>query len=325
MPSILVTGGAGYIGSNMVRALLNQGYTVVVLDDLSSGHRDMVMGGTFIEGSISAGQLLDELFGSHNIDAVVHFAGFIEVGRSVTDPLAFYINNVAGTLSLLAAMRRNYVSRIIFSSTAAVYGNPNAIPIMESSPIIPVNPYGHSKAQIEQVLRDLDAADGLRSVCLRYFNASGADPHGDLGERHDPETHLIPLALAAMAGRRPPLKLFGDDYPTPDGTCVRDYVHVCDLVEAHVVALRYLLGGGQSLTLNVGGGIGHSVQEVLRTVERVCGAPVPVEMAPRRAGDPPALIAAIGAIEATLEWRPSRSDIGMIIEDAWRFHSDRWK
>ena len=254
MASVLVTGGAGYIGSHMVKALLEAGYRVVTLDDLSGGYRDAVVGGDFLQGDIGDTALVRELLGRYQVSAVMHFASFIQVGESVTNPAKYYDNNVARTVRLLGAMQRCGVLKFIFSSSAAVYGEPLQVPIPETHPLVPVNPYGRSKLMVEQMLADFDRAYSLRSVSLRYFNAAGADPAASLGERHEPETHLIPLVLKAASGSLPDIKVFGRDYDTPDGTCVRDYVHIADLCQAHLLALERLLDGGTTVTCNLGNG-----------------------------------------------------------------------
>ncbi|HEX8963120.1 MAG TPA: UDP-glucose 4-epimerase GalE [Rhodocyclaceae bacterium] len=318
-PNILVVGGAGYIGSHMVKLLRQSGFGVVVVDDLSGGHRDAVLDARLVVGSMADGRLLAELFARHRFAAVMHFASFIQVGESMNDPAKYYANNLAATLTLLDAMRTAGVARFIFSSTAAVYGEPDHVPIGEDHAKRPINPYGRSKWMVEQVLEDFDRAYGLKSVCLRYFNAAGADPEGELGERHLPETHLIPLVLQAAAGRGPAVSVFGSDYDTPDGTCIRDYIHVCDLCDAHLLALRHLLDGGASARLNLGNGAGFSVMEVVETVRRVTGRPVAISREPRRAGDPPRLVANAALARELLGWRPRRADLDTIVADAWRW------
>ena len=278
MAKLLVTGGAGYIGSHTCRALAEAGHEVVVLDDLSAGHRAAVddQTHTLVIGDVGDADLVNRVFAKHGpIDGVLHFAGFIEVGRSVRDPLAFYDTNLIAATQLVEAAVRNGVKAFVFSSTAAVYGMPSSVPIREDSPIAPINPYGHSKAMLEQILADVEHAHGMPWLALRYFNACGAHPDSDLGEDHEPETHLIPLALAAVAERRDPLVLFGTDYATPDGTCVRDYIHVVDLAEAHVMAVEGLLAGHPSGAYNLGTGKGNSNREILDAVARVVGRPVP--------------------------------------------------
>lgn len=319
---ILVAGGAGYIGSHMVKLLRSSGHAVLVLDNLSTGYEDALLGAPFVKGSIGDAALLNELFTRHTVDAVVNFASLIAVGESVKKPDAYYRNNVAETIVLLESMVKHNVSRFLFSSTAAVYGHPDQIPVQESAVKNPMSPYGRSKWMIEQVLQDLDSAHGLRSVALRYFNAAGADPDGELGERHVPETHLIPLALQVASGRKKYLEVFGDDYPTTDGTCVRDYIHVTDLCEAHLLALNHLLAGGSSKAFNLGNGQGFSVHEVIETARRVTGRPIDFKVAPRRAGDPPALVASSKLIQKELGWIPKRPGLDTIIEDAWKFEQN---
>ena len=287
----LVVGGAGYIGSHMVKHLLRADHDVVVADNFSTGHRRALMGAKLVEMDIADGQALDALFAQHRFDAVFHFASFIQVGESVTEPAKYYQNNLAATLTLLQAMVRAQIKHFIFSSTAAVYGDPQYIPIDEQHPKAAINPYGRSKWMVEQMLEDFDRAYGLKSVCLRYFNAAGADPEGQLGERHEPETHLLPLILQAASGRRASITVFGRDYDTPDGTCIRDYVHVADLVAAHALAVDYLLAGGTSTAFNLGNGQGFSVQQVIDTARGVTGREISISEAPRRAGDPPRLVA----------------------------------
>lgn len=314
---VLVVGGAGYIGSHMVKRLLQGNYAVTTLDDFSTGHRDAIVGGTLIEGNLSDVNLLDRMFAGNRFDAVMHFASFIQVGESVSQPAKYYNNNLVNTINLLDAMTRHGVNRFVFSSTAAIFGEPQYVPIDEKHPVAPINPYGCSKAMVEQVLRDYDKAYGLKSVCLRYFNACGADPDGELGERHDPETHLIPLALQAVSGRRGPLTVFGRDYETPDGTCIRDYVHVADLCEAHVKALDRLNSGGASAAFNLGNGEGFSVDEVIKAVGRVTGIPVAVNEGSRRAGDPARLVADSALARQQLGWKPQYGNLDTIISHAW--------
>lgn len=319
MKDILVIGGAGYIGSHMVKLLLRSGYRVIVLDDLSGGFRDAVPDGLLVEGSIADAALLQRLFAQTRFAAVMHFASFIQVGESMVDPAKYYANNVAATLVLLDAMRRVGVDKFIFSSTAAIYGDPEYSPIDEQHPKQPINPYGRSKWMIEQILDDYGSAYGFRSVCLRYFNAAGADPDGALGERHQPETHLVPLILQAASGRRTAISVFGSDYDTPDGTCIRDYIHVSDLCAAHLLALRHLLDGKDNLRLNLGNGQGFSVNEVIAAVRRVTGRDFAVKQEPRRAGDPPRLVADARQAKAMLGWQPRFAELDHIIADAWRW------
>lgn len=321
--TLLVIGGCGYIGSHMVKHLLGAGYRVVVLDDLSTGFAESLLGGELVKGDFGERAVLDRLFGQYAFDGVLHFASLIQVGESVLDPARYYQCNVMKTLVLLEAMKDHRINHLIFSSSAAVFGEPERVPIDETLPRQPINPYGMSKHMVEVMLRDFDRAYGLRSVALRYFNAAGADPEGRMGERHDPETHLIPLALQAVAGRRPALKVFGRDYPTPDGTCIRDYVHVDDLADAHGLALAYLWQDGATAAFNLGNGAGFSVQEVLDAVERVAGRPVPVESAPRREGDPARLVADAGLAGRVLGWRPRYGDLDTIVRHAWQWEQRR--
>jgi|GEM_PF-45512 len=320
---LLVIGGCGYIGSHMVKCLLDAGHEVVVLDDLSTGHRDALLGGKLVVGDCGDGVLLDQLFPAHRFAGVLHFASSIQVGESVLDPAKYYQNNVAKTLTLLTKMKEHNVGPLIFSSTAAVFGEPVRIPIDETHPRQPINPYGMSKYMVEAVLADFDRAYGLRSVALRYFNAAGADPEARIGERHDPETHLIPLALQAAMGRRQVLKVFGRDYPSPDGTCIRDYIHVDDLASAHLLALEYLWQGGASAAFNLGNGSGFSVQEVLDAVKRVTRFQVPSDDAPRRAGDPARLVADATRAKSILGWQPRYVDLDTIVRDAFNWEQRR--
>lgn len=321
--SILVVGGAGYIGSHMVKLLGERGCAVTTLDDLSSGHRDAVLTGDLVQGDMADTELLRSLFARRKYDAVMHFASFIEVGESVREPAKYYRNNVANTLTLLSAMREAGVDRFIFSSTAAIFGTPQYVPIDERHPRAPINPYGRTKNMVEDVLGDYERAYGLRSVCLRYFNAAGADPDGRLGERHEPESHLIPLALQAASGRRAGLSVYGTDYDTPDGTCIRDYVHVSDLCEAHWLALESLRAGAGSQAYNLGNGNGFSVLEVIETAKKVTGVDFAVKHEARRAGDPPRLVADSSAIKAKLGWSPRYADLDTIIAHAWAFERSR--
>ena len=321
IPHILVVGGAGYIGSHMVWLLGQRGARVTVLDNLSTGHRDAVLCGRLVEGDMADADLLGSLFGQHRFDAVMHFASCIQVGESVVDPAKYYLNNVSNTLVLLGAMRKHGVQHFVFSSTAAVFGEPLYSPIDEQHPRAPINPYGRTKWMIEQALDDYGHAYGLRSVSMRYFNAAGAHPDGLLGERHEPETHLIPLVLQAAAGRRPHITVFGFDYDTPDGTCIRDYIHVMDLAEAHWQALRYLTDGGATRAFNLGNGDGYSVQQVVDTARAVTGRPIAVQSGPRRAGDPARLVANASLARDVLRWRPRHASLQAIVQDAWRWES----
>jgi UDP-glucose-4-epimerase GalE len=321
---ILVTGGAGYIGSHTVRLLLQQGHDVTVADNLSKGYRHNVPAERLAILDIADTSALAELMRQRKIEAVIHFAAFIAVGESMRQPARYFTNNVAGSLSLLRAMVDNGVQHLVFSSTAAVYGNPAVSPIPETAAIQPVNPYGESKVMVETFLRWFDQIHHLTSVCLRYFNASGGDPEGRLGEEHEPETHLIPLLLRAVLTGQP-ITIFGNDYDTPDGTCIRDYIHVDDLAQAHILALDYLLYGGASQQFNVGTGTGHSVLEMLRVVEEVTGRPVPYVVGPRREGDPPQLVASSAKLQTTLDWKPRYTSLHTIVEHAWKFASQHAK
>ena len=313
-----MTGGAGYIGSHTVRLLLRQGHDVTVVDNLSKGYRHNVPPERLHEMDLADTKALAQLMAGTECEAVIHFAAFIAVGESMREPARYFTNNVGGSLSLLDAMVRAGVKHIVFSSTAAVYGNPHTTPILESFPIQPVNAYGESKVMVETLLRWFDEIHHLTSVCLRYFNASGADPEGRLGEEHEPETHLIPLLLRAVQTGQP-VTVFGDDYPTPDGTCIRDYIHVDDLAQAHILAVEYLIGGGISDRFNVGTGTGHTVREMIRTVEEVTGKKVPYTVGPRRDGDPPSLVAASDKLRQNLAWAPQYTDLRTIVEHAWNF------
>lgn len=319
--NILVCGGAGYVGSHMTRWLRARDVDVTVLDNLSTGHRAAVGDCRLIEADLLDPTALDRAFASERFDTVMHFCARSLVGESVLKPLDYYQNNVVGTLNLLQAMGRHGVARLVFSSTAAVFGNPVTERIDESHPKAPINPYGASKLMVERILQDAAAASGLRSVTLRYFNAAGASPDGAIGEAHDPETHLIPNVIAAVrAGGDAPLRIFGDDWPTPDGTCVRDYVHVDDLAQAHWQALTYMDRHAGAHAFNLGNGCGFSVKEVVQAVERVSGQAVPFEVAPRRAGDPAVLVAASERARAELGWRPAYTQLDDIIATAWRWH-----
>jgi UDP-glucose 4-epimerase len=318
---VLVTGGAGFIGSHMVKMLATRGYSVVTLDDLSAGFRDAVLAGEFVHGSLYDIAGLDALFSAHTFDAVIHFAGSIVVGESVRDPSKYYRNNLVATLNLLDAMRKHGVGKLIFSSTAAIFGMPQYVPIDEGHPKTPINPYGMSKWMIENVLLDYERAYGFHSVALRYFNAAGAAPDGELGERHNPETHLIPLALRAANGTLPALTVFGSDYDTPDGTCIRDYIHIVDICEAHLLALDHLARGGGSRAYNLGNGEGYSVRQVIEIVERVSGNKVPVHYGDRREGDPPRLVADSSSIRQDWGWIPRYSELEMIVAHAWRWEN----
>ena len=318
--NVLVCGGAGYIGSHMVKALATRGVAVTVLDNLSTGHREAVRWGELVEADLMDTAALDQLFGGRAFDAVMHFCARSLVGESVTAPYDYYANNVGGTLNLLQAMQRHGVGKLVFSSTAAVFGHPQRETIDEDHPTAPINPYGASKLMVERMLADAAHAYGLRSVALRYFNAAGASPAGEIGEAHTPETHLIPNVLRAALGSGPALKVFGDDYATPDGTCLRDYVHVDDLAQAHELALAYMDGHAGAHVFNLGNGNGFSVREVITAATQVSGRTIPFELAPRRAGDPAVLVAASGRARRELGWQPRYTELAPIIESAWRWH-----
>lgn len=319
MSKVLVTGGAGYIGSHACKALAASGFTPVTFDSLSGGHREAVKWGPLEEGDLLDRDRVARLFKDHEFAGVMHFAAYIAVGESVADPGKYYRNNVGGTITLLDAMVEHGVKPLVFSSTAAVYGTPEVVPIPESAPLMPINPYGRSKLTSERMIDDFAAAHGIRYAVLRYFNACGADADGETGECHEPETHLIPLALDAASGKGE-LTVFGEDYPTRDGTCVRDYINVTDLAEAHVAALQSLLDGGNSMALNLGTGHGISNREVLDAIARVTGNPVPHTVGERRPGDPAELVADPSLAEKTLGWKARNSDIDTIVETAWRWH-----
>jgi UDP-glucose-4-epimerase GalE len=319
--AVLVTGGAGYIGSHTCKALALAGCLPVTLDNLIHGHKAAVRWGPLVEGDIRDRALVEGAIREHRIEAVVHFAGYAYVGESMRDPGKYFGNNVAASLALLEAMQARGVGRFVFSSTCATYGVPESLPILEEHSQRPVSPYGESKLFVERALHWYGVAHGLRSVALRYFNAAGADPDGQIGEDHDPETHLIPLAIGAALGKRPPLQIYGADYPTPDGTAVRDYVHVTDLAEAHVRALDYLDAGGESTAFNLGTGRGCSVREVVAAVERMAGRELPRREAAPRAGDPAILVAEPGRSCKLLGWAPQHSDLDAIIATAWRWHT----
>ena len=316
---ILVTGGAGYIGSHTVRLLLARGHDVTVLDSLVYGHRQAVPADRLVVGDLADTAKLDQLLADRRTEAVVHFAAFAYVGESVKDPAKYYSNNLLNSLALLDACRRRGVQRFVFSSTCATYGNPAAVPITEDEKQLPINPYGNTKLAFERALADYAAAYPFGYCALRYFNAAGASPDGTIGEDHDPETHLIPLVFQAAMGKRPHIEIFGTDYPTPDGTCIRDYIHVDDLAEAHILALDKL-GPGVQLKYNVGVGRGFSVREVIRTAEAVSWQKVPVKEGPRRAGDPAELVADAGKIRRELGWSPKYADLRPIVETAWNWH-----
>jgi UDP-glucose-4-epimerase GalE len=321
MPAILVTGGAGYVGSHACKALAAAGYTPVVYDNLGRGHRELVRWGPLEVGDLADGARLDHVFARHRPEAVMHFAAFAYVGESVQQPALYYRNNVGGTLELVEAMRRAQVGALVFSSTCSTYGVPERMPITEDTPQRPINPYGATKLAIERMLADYDVAYGLRSVSLRYFNAAGCDPDGEIGEWHDPETHLIPRVLMAATGELAHVDIFGTDYPTSDGTCLRDYVHAADLGRGHVQALDYLNRGGATTAVNLGTGRGFSVREVIAAAEEVTGRRIPVREAPRRPGDPPILVADPSRARALLGFAPRFTELAPIVATAWRWHS----
>ena len=317
---VLVCGGAGYVGSHMVRALSRAGHAPVVLDNLCTGHSQAVGDAPLVRADIRDGDALDAVFSSHGFDAVMHFAASSLVGESVREPLAYWDNNVGGSLSLLAAMQRAGVRRLVFSSTAAIFGTPSVDLIDEGQPTAPINPYGSTKLAVEQVLRELAAAGRMESVALRYFNAAGASEAGDIGESHSPETHLVPNVLRAALGVGGELQVFGDDYPTPDGTCVRDYVHVDDLAQAHLLALAGMTGDTGARRYNLGNGEGFSVAQVLDCARRVTGRDIPARVVARRPGDPPRLVASSALARRELGWSPRHPGLDDIVASAWRWH-----
>ena len=317
---VLVIGGAGYVGSHTVRKLLRSGHEVVVYDNLSRGHRESVPEGIFVRGEVSDRAALQRVLVQYNIEAVMHFAAFALVGESVDQPAMYYQNNVSAPLELLEAMRAEKVWRIVFSSTTATYGQPDEIPISESAPQLPINPYGFTKLVFEHALTDYAAAYGFGCAALRYFNAAGASPDGDIGEDHDPESHLIPLVLQTALGQRERIGIFGEDYPTPDGTCIRDYIHVDDLADAHLSALN-LLEPGSNLQLNLGTGRGQSVRQVVDACRRITGHPIPTTIEQRRPGDPAELVADSRLAQRVLGWTPKYTDINDIVQTAWKWHS----
>jgi len=320
MASFLVVGGAGYIGSHVVKELIAAGHEVIVLDDLSKGHREAVAAGAFLEGDLGDRVLLDRIFSEQRIDCVMHFAAYSLVGESVEDPLAYYDNNTGKTARLLTAMKVHGVLRFILSSTAAVYGEPEQIPISENASLDPTNPYGKSKLFIEKILEDCDRAYGLKFTALRYFNAAGADESGEIGEDHELETHLIPLVLEVALGKRTHIDIYGTDWGTRDGTCVRDYVHVTDLGDAHILAAQRLMDGGSSAVYNLGCEKGYSVKEIVEVARTVTGDPIPIREVGRRPGDPERLIASSEKIKAELGWSPRFDDPEKIVATAWNWH-----
>jgi len=313
-------GGAGYIGSHTNKLLSGNGIKTVVFDNLSTGHRRLARWGEFFKGDLARPADLARCFKKYKISAVMHFSAFAFVGESFADPAKYYCNNVGNTLNLLNAMRAAGVAKFIFSSSCAVYGEPACLPMKENLPFNPVNPYGRTKKMVEDILADYSAAYGLKYAALRYYNAAGADPDGETGELHNPETHLIPLVLAAAAGRLKDIKVFGSDYKTPDGTCLRDYIHVTDLASAHLLALRYLEKGGSSGGFNLGNGKGYSVLQVIKTAEKVTGGKVKIVKAPRRAGDPAALVASSFLIKKKMGWKPRYAGLEEIVRTAWEWH-----
>lgn len=327
MSRILVVGGAGYIGSHMMKALAQAGHEPVAFDNLSTGHADSVIYGELVEGDLASRDQVADVIGQGRFDGVMHFASNIEVGESVTNPRKYYNNNVLNTLNLVHTMMDRGLNHLIFSSTAAVYGTPEYSPVDEEHPRRPINPYGHSKHIIETVLEDYRDAHGLSSTSLRYFNAAGAGPDGELGERHEPESHLIPLVIQAALGQRPEIKIYGTDYNTPDGTCVRDYVHVTDLCDAHLLAMDQLTDGHKGGAFNLGNGSGFTVREVIETVREVSGKSFRVTESGRRPGDPDVLVADASRAKMELGWSPIRHQLSQIVSDAWNFyrHRDKWK
>lgn len=323
--TILVTGGAGYIGSHAVKVLQQAGYQVLILDNLVYGHQDIAetLGAELIVGDTNDRPLLDQLFRDRQISAVMHFAAYAYVGESVTQPDKYYRNNVVGTLTLLEAMVAANIKAFVFSSTCATYGIPQQIPMTEDHPQAPINPYGATKLMVERILQDFDVAYGLKSVIFRYFNAAGANPNGAIGEDHNPETHLIPLVLQTALGKREAITVYGTDYPTADGTCIRDYIHVNDLADAHVLGLQYLLQGNQSEIFNLGNGNGFSVKEVIDTAQEITGKSINVIFGDRRAGDPPALVGSSEKARNILNWQPQYADIKLILQHAWQWHQQR--
>jgi UDP-glucose 4-epimerase len=320
---VLVTGGAGYIGSHIVKELLSKDYQVTILDNLQSGHLEAITGGDFIQGDLADSELLDNLFEKHKIDAVIHLAANSLVGESMVQPGKYFRNNICHGLNLLDTMVKYGVNKLVFSSTAAVYGEPDNTPITESFSVRPTNNYGKSKLMFEEILNSYNQAHGLKAIALRYFNAAGADPGGLIGEAHNPETHLIPLALQVAKGVREKLFIYGTDYPTSDGTCIRDYIHVNDLASAHLLSLEALFNGADSGVYNLGNGSGYSVKQVIETIKKISGLPIRVEEMDRRPGDPAVLVASSEKIQGELGWQPRYSDLDFIIETAWKWHQEK--
>lgn len=320
MNKILVTGGAGYVGSHTAKELQKAGYSILILDSLINGHRQLARGYDLIKGDLKDADLLERIFSAHAIDAVVHFAAFAYVGESVMDPGKYYRNNVCGSLNLIEAMVKAGVNKIIFSSTCATYGHPQEIPIPETHPQNPINPYGSSKLMVERILRDFGPSHGLKSVIFRYFNAAGADPNAEIGEWHEPETHLIPLVLDAAGGKQEIVRIFGADYDTFDGTCIRDYIHVTDLAEAHVLGLKYLQAGHDSEVFNLGNGQGYSVRQVVECAEKITGRKIKVRLDPRRPGDPATLVGSASKAQEILGWSTRFPTLDSIVGTAWRWH-----
>ena len=322
MTNVLVTGGAGYIGSHTCLALAQNGYTPVAFDNLVNGHREFAQWGPFEQGDVRDRKRLDQVISVYRPVAIIHFAGLIEIAESVTDPIAFFDNNLSGSLTLFAAALRAGIDKVVFSSTCATYGVPQEIPMRETHPQLPISPYGTSKLLVERVLHELDAYKEFRSVILRYFNAAGADVDGRIGEWHNPESHVVPIAIEVAQGRRAVFKINGSDYPTPDGSCIRDFVHVSDLADAHVRSIEYLLSEGESVALNVGTGRGTSVKELVKVVEMISKKQLPIEFGARREGDPAELIADNAQAMNRLGWKP-RHDLNSIVGSAWNWHLRR--
>jgi UDP-glucose 4-epimerase len=319
MTNILVTGGAGYIGSHTCLALADRGYTPVVYDNLVNGHREFVRWGPLEQGDVRDRARLEQVINSHKPAAIIHFAGLIEVVESIANPIAFFENNVTGSVNVLAAALNAGIDKVVFSSTCATYGIPQAIPMREGHPQFPISPYGTSKLLVELILRDLDVHRGLRSVVLRYFNAAGADFQARIGECHNPETHVIPIAIDVARGKRQLFRIFGSDYPTPDGTCIRDFVHVADLADAHARSVDYLMAGGASVALNLGTGRGTSIKQLVRAIEVISDLRIPIEFAARREGDPPELVADNAKAKTMLQWQPAFG-LEEIVKSAWNWH-----